>query len=110
MQNAVKNDASGLQSAKLWNQIIYTVWKLVSCEGAQVYRIRDFLHPHKQLLIFRQKKNGIHCRLVCVVWQPSTAHRNMLDAAASVCSVAFLHSTQHGCQATHLDLETTSKW
>lgn len=29
-----------------------------------------------------------------VVWQHSTAYtsRNMLDAAASVCSVAFLHS------------------
>lgn len=110
MQNAVEKQCQ--QSAIFQTaapDYLYCV-KTVSCEAAQVYRIWDFLNPHKQLLIFQQRKNGMHCRLVCAVWQPNTDHRNMLDAAASVCSVAFLHSTQHGCQATHLDLETTSKW
>lgn len=89
---------------------LYCVKTRLVWRSAGLSHQRFFASPQTIAHFSTEKKNGIHCRSVCAVWQPSTAHRNMLDAAASVCSVAFLHSTQHGCQATHLDLETTSKW
>lgn len=76
------------------------VWKLCHVKGIHVAFVwKAFLSV---LPIFEVTKCD------SLLSQPSavlTHPVHMLDAAASVCNIAFLHSTDRGCQATHVDWE-----